>query len=156
MAYITASGQFLPGEPVPNDRMADYIGHLSPQAERMGRLVLRQNRIATRHYAMKPDGSTDWTIARMLAEASRNALADAEIDPKAIGYLATSTTQNDLMVPGLASQLHGELGLPPIETASMQLVCASSMMARPFWRLNPSGRRSVGLSLAKSSGRGKA
>ncbi len=109
--------------------MADYIGHLSPQAERMGRLVLRQNRIATRHYAMKPDGSTDWTIARMLAEASRNALADAEIDPKAIGYLATSTTQNDLMVPGLASQLHGELGLPPIETASMQSVCASSMMA---------------------------
>ena len=129
MVYVTASGQFLPGEPVTNDRMADHIGRLSPQAERLGRLVLRQNRINTRHYAMQPDGSTEWTIAKMLGEAMRDTLHNAEIDAKQIGYLATSTTQNDLMVPGLASQVHGELGLPPLELASMQSVCASSMMA---------------------------
>lgn len=129
MVYVTASGQFLPGEPVSNDRMADHIGRLSPQAERMGRLVLRQNRIKTRHYAMQPDGSTAWTIAKMMGAAMRDTLDNAEIDAKQIGYLATSTTQNDLMVPGLASQVHGELGLPPLELASMQSVCASSMMA---------------------------
>ncbi|MBX7458082.1 hypothetical protein K3152_07465 [Qipengyuania sp. 1NDH17] len=129
MVYITASGQFLPGDPVDNAHMADHIGRLSPQAERLGRLVLRQNRIATRHYAMKPDGTTDWTIAKMLGQAVRSTLDDAEIDAKQVGYLATSTTQNDLMVPGLASQVHGELGLPPLELASMQSVCASSMMA---------------------------
>lgn len=129
MVYVTASGQFLPGEPVTNDRMADHIGRLSPQAERMGRLVLRQNRIKTRHYAMQPDGSTEWTIAKMMGAAMRDTLDNAEIDAKQIGYLATSTTQNDLMVPGLASQVHGELGLPPLELANMQSVCASSMMA---------------------------
>ncbi len=129
MVYITASGQFLPGAPVTNDRMADYIGTLNPAAERLGRLTLRQNRIKTRHYAMNIDGTTDWTVATMLAEAVRNTLAAAEIDPKRIGYLATATTQNDMMVPGLASQLHGALGLPPMEVASLQSVCASSMMA---------------------------
>lgn len=129
MVYITSSGQFLPGEPVPNDRMADFIGALDPAAERLGRLTLRQNRIRTRHYALKPDGTSDWTIARMLAEAARGAIAASELDPRRIGYLATSTTQNDLMVPGLASQVHAELGLPPLELASLQSVCASSMMA---------------------------
>ncbi|MEY4952429.1 MAG: hypothetical protein RL299_853, partial [Pseudomonadota bacterium] len=129
MVFITSSGQFLPGEPVSNDRIAEHIGRLSHAEERLGRLTLRQNRIRTRHYALKPDGTTDWTIATMLAEACRAVLADAELDPRRIGYLATATTQNDIMVPGLASQVHRDLGLPPMEIASLQSVCASSMMA---------------------------
>jgi 3-oxoacyl-[acyl-carrier-protein] synthase-3 len=59
----------------------------------------------------------------------RGVLADAELDAREIGFLATATTQNDLMVPGLASGVHAESGLPPIEVASMQSVCASAMMA---------------------------
>ena len=35
-AYITASGQFLPGEPVGNKEMADYIGRLSPRPSGSG------------------------------------------------------------------------------------------------------------------------
>ena len=57
MTYLTASGQFLPGDPVTNARMGDYIGRLSPNSERLGRLTLRQNRIRTRHYAMDADGN---------------------------------------------------------------------------------------------------
>lgn len=129
MAYITASGQFLPGEPVPNARIANHIGLLSPSAERLGRMTLRQNRIRTRHYAMDAAGETEWSVAAMLAEAMRAALVEAEIDARSVGYLATATTQNDLMVPGLASQVHAALALPPLEIASLQSVCASSMMA---------------------------
>ena len=40
--YVTATAQCLPGAAVTNDRMADYIGRLSPEAERFGRLTLRQ------------------------------------------------------------------------------------------------------------------
>ncbi len=128
-AYLTASGQFLPGPPIDNAAMVDHIGRLSPQAERLGRLTLRQNGIRTRHYAIAADGSTEWTVAKLAAAAARDALADAEIDARDIGLLATATTQNDLMVPGLASGVHAELGLPPCEIASLQSVCASSMMA---------------------------
>jgi len=129
MVYVTASGQFLPGEPVPNSRIGDHIGRLSRESERLGALVLRQNRIRTRHYAMDAAGHSDWTVATMLAEAMRATLNAAEIGAAEVGYLATATTQNDIMVPGLASQVHAALGLPPLEVASLQSVCASSMMA---------------------------
>lgn len=127
--YVTAAAQFLPGPPVGNDAMADHIGRLSPEAERFGRLTLRQNRIRTRHYAIRPDGSSDWTVAKLAGEAVRGVIAVAEVDRERIGFLATATTQNDMMVPGLASGVHAESGLPPIELASLQSVCASSMMA---------------------------
>ena len=127
--YVTASAQFLPGPPVGNDAMADHIGRLSPEAERFGRLTLRQNRIRTRHYAIRPDGSSDWTVAKLAGEAVRGVIANAEAGRERIGFLATATTQNDMMVPGLASGVHAESGLPPIELASLQSVCASSMMA---------------------------
>ena len=125
--FVTTTAQFLPGEPVGNDRMADYIGRLSPAAERLGRLTLRQNRIRTRHYAMRPDGSSDWTVAKLAAQAVRGVVDEAEVDARDIGFLATATTQNDMMVPGLASGVHAALGLPPTEVASFQSVCASSM-----------------------------
>ncbi|MEN3952082.1 3-oxoacyl-[acyl-carrier-protein] synthase III C-terminal domain-containing protein [Iodidimonas sp. SYSU 1G8] len=109
--------------------MADHIGRLSPEAERLGRLTLRQNRIRTRHYAIRPDGSSDWTVARLAARAVDDVLGGAELDAADVGFLATATTQNDTMVPGLASGVHAEAGLPPMEIASLQSVCASAMMA---------------------------
>ncbi|WP_222950654.1 3-oxoacyl-[acyl-carrier-protein] synthase III C-terminal domain-containing protein [Sphingomonas sp. JC676] len=125
--YVTATAQCLPGAPVGNEAMVEYIGRLSPEAERLGRLTLRQNRIRGRHYAIRPDGSSDWTVAKLAGRAVRGVLA--QTDPQRVGFLATATTQNDLLVPGLASGVHAESGLPPIEVASLQSVCASSMMA---------------------------
>jgi 3-oxoacyl-[acyl-carrier-protein] synthase-3 len=127
--YVTAAAQCLPGPPVGNEAMADHIGRLSPEAERFGRLTLRQNRIRTRHYAIRPDGGSDWTVAKLAGQAVRSLIDGAEVTRGRIGFLATATTQNDLMVPGLASGVHAESGLPPIEIASLQSVCASSVMA---------------------------
>lgn len=129
LAFITASGACLPGEPVDNTRMAEHIGCISPAAERRGRLALRRNRIRTRHYAIAPDGTTSWTLAKLGAAAAREALERSGLDSRKVGLLASATTQNDLLVPGLASGVHHELGLPPLEIASCQSVCASSMMA---------------------------
>ena len=127
--YVTAAAQCLPGPPIGNEAMADHIGRLSPEAERFGRLTLRQNRIKTRHYAIRPDGGSDWTVAKLAGQAVRSLIDGAEVARGRIGFLATATTQNDLMVPGLASGVHAESGLPPIEIASLQSVCASSVMA---------------------------
>ena len=98
--YINATAQCLPGPPIGNREMVDYIGRLSPEAERFGRLTLRQNRIRHRHYAIRPDGSSDWTVARLAGRAVRDLVAGAEVDADEIGFLATATTQNDLLVPG--------------------------------------------------------
>lgn len=127
--YVTATAQCLPGAPIANDEMADYIGRLSPEAERFGRLTLRQNGIRHRHYAIRPDGTSDWTVAKLAGSAVRSLIDEAGLDKGRIGFLATATTQNDMLVPGLSSGVHAESGLPPIEVASLQSVCASSMMA---------------------------
>lgn len=128
-AFVTASGQFLPGPPIDNKEMVDFIGRLSPAAERLGRLTLRQNGIKSRHYAIEPDGSTRWTVAGLAGEAVKDALGQASLDPSEITLLAAATTQHDLMVPGFASGVHAASGLGPIELASHQSVCASAMMA---------------------------
>ena len=128
-AYITAAAQCLPGLAVDNQHMVDHIGRLSPEAERLGRLTLRQNRIRTRHYATRPDGTSEWTVAKLAAAAGQRVIDTAGIRPAGIGFLATATTQADGLVPGLASGVHAAMGLPPLEVASLQSVCASSMMA---------------------------
>lgn len=138
-AYLTASGQFLPGPPIDNKQMVEVIGRLSPAAERLGRLTLRQNGIKTRHYAIKPDGSTEWTVAKLAARAVGDALGRAALDPGEVGLLAAATTQNDLLVPGFASGVHAASGLGPVEVASHQSVCASAMMAFKNAVLNVKG-----------------
>lgn len=128
-AYITSTGAFLPGEPIPSDQMERYLGVISERRSRLGRLVLRQNGIKTRHYALTPEGTYLHSNAQMGARAVRDALDRGQIDPRKLSFLATATTQGDLLVPGFASAVHGELGLGPMELASFQSVCASSMMA---------------------------
>jgi 3-oxoacyl-[acyl-carrier-protein] synthase-3 len=125
-----------------------HIGVVSPLASRLGRLVLRQNGIRTRHYAMDAEGRTTTTSARMGADAARDLLGRAEIAPAAVTHLATATTQADGLVPGLASGVHHELGLPPLEIASCQSVCASSMMAlKNSWLQVASGEHDASLAV---------
>lgn len=119
----------MPGEPVSNDNMENYIGRIGGQASRNRALVLRQNRIKTRHYALSDDGTPRYSNAEMAALAVRDAVEKSEISLGDISYLATSTTISDVLLPGLASHVHAGLGLPPIEVASFQSVCASSLMA---------------------------
>ena len=128
-SFITGTGAFLPGEPIPNDRMEDFIGRVGGRKSSVGQRALRWNGIDTRHYALTPDGSIRHTGASMSAAAVRAALDDAGLGREDLDLLATATTQGDYLVPGHASAVHGELGGGPLELASFQSVCASSLMA---------------------------
>ncbi|MEZ0223722.1 MAG: beta-ketoacyl-ACP synthase III [Alphaproteobacteria bacterium] len=127
--YINSLGVFLPGAPVANDQIEDYIGKIGGAPSRYRALVLRQNRIRSRHYAVDTSGAPLHSNANMAAAAIKSALGKSEVKANDIAYLATSTTIGDLMVPGLASHVHAELGIPPVEVASFQSVCASALMA---------------------------
>jgi 3-oxoacyl-[acyl-carrier-protein] synthase-3 len=128
--YINAIGSFLPGEPISNEAMENYIGKINGQKSRLGPLILRQNRIKKRHYAMGQDGTTIWTAASLVAKAINQALQESEVMPRDVSFLAAATSQSDFLVPGFASMVHGELkDFPALELASFQSVCASSMMA---------------------------
>lgn len=128
-AFITGTGVFLPGEPVPNDRMEDFIGRVGGRASSIGQRALRWNGIDTRHYALTPAGEALHSNASMSAAAVMTALRDAGLGRESLQFLATATTQGDLLVPGHGSAVHGELGGGALELASFQSVCVSSLMA---------------------------
>jgi 3-oxoacyl-[acyl-carrier-protein] synthase-3 len=130
--YITGTGAFLPGEAIENDQMEAYLGRLPGGCSALGRRALRWNGIGRRHYALDRDGRWLHSNASMCADAARQALDAAGLDRGDLDCLAAATTQGDLLVPGHASAVHGELGGGGLELASFQSVCASSLMAAKY------------------------
>ncbi len=128
-AYITGTGVFLPGEPVPVERMEDHLGRIGGRDSLLGRRALRWNGVETRHYALAADGRATHSNAGMCAQAVRAALEAAALELEDLSFLAAATTQGDYLVPGHAANVHGELGGGPLEIASFQSVCGSSLMA---------------------------
>jgi 3-oxoacyl-[acyl-carrier-protein] synthase-3 len=128
-AYITATGAFLPGDPVDNEQLAARFGADTRRSAALRRRTLAANGIKTRHYATGDAGLTLMLNEELAAEAARRALADRGLGPKQVSMLATGTTQGDLLVPGFASMVHGRLGGGPMELLSAAGVCASGMAA---------------------------
>lgn len=127
--FITGSGSFLPGAPVGNREMESRIGLLGGHSGKLKSATLRQNGIRQRHYAIDAEGNYRFTNAGMAARAVAAACDQARLEPAALDFLAASTTQGDMLVPGHASAVHAELGAGALELASFQSVCGSSMMA---------------------------
>lgn len=127
--YINSVGKFLPGDPVPNDEMEDYLGYIGGKPSRLKSRMLKQNGIRFRHYAIDREGHVRYWNSEMAAIAARDALSRSSLDLKDIRLLAAATSQGDLLAPGFASMVHGELRLPPCEIASYHGICASGMMA---------------------------
>jgi 3-oxoacyl-[acyl-carrier-protein] synthase-3 len=127
--FINSLGIFLPGQPIPNSQMENYLGCIHGKPSRFRSTALRQNKIKTRYYALDDNGVQQYGSADMAAIAIQEALRKSEANLNDITYLATSATLGDVLVPGLASHVHANLKLPPIEIASFQSVCASVLMA---------------------------
>src|SRR5262249_22511210 len=115
--------------PVGSDRMEDYLGRIHGKKSLLGRRALGWNGIETRHYAAGADGVFTHSNAEMAALAVRAALDDAGADLRSLAFLSAATTQGDYLVPGHASTVHACLEAPPLEVASFQSVCGSSLMA---------------------------
>lgn len=128
--YITSIGKFLPGSPIGNDEIEDYLGRVGGKGSKSKRRILEQNQIRYRHYAIDKEQKSQYTNAEMASLAIHDALErNAEALNDQIGFLAVATTQGDLLVPGFASMVHAETQLPVMEIATHHGVCASGMHA---------------------------
>ncbi|HOY04725.1 MAG TPA: 3-oxoacyl-[acyl-carrier-protein] synthase III C-terminal domain-containing protein [Saprospiraceae bacterium] len=127
--FITSTGVFLPGEPISNDEMEDYLGRINGSPSAAKSRVLKQNGIQSRHYAIDKNQKTLYQNADLAAHAIENTLEAVTFDPKKVQLLATGTTQGDLPVPGFASTVHARSGFGRCELASFQSVCSSGVMA---------------------------
>ncbi|MBC9932239.1 beta-ketoacyl-ACP synthase III [Chitinophaga qingshengii] len=127
--YITAAGKYLPGEPVHNDEIEEYLGLISGKPSRSKTRMLSQNGIQSRHYAIDKQQRTTHTVSGMTARAIEDCLHRNGTSKEDIDFISAATTQSDLPVPGFASMVHADLGNPACEIASHQSVCAAGLMA---------------------------
>ncbi|MCX6296125.1 MAG: hypothetical protein NTX97_08660, partial [Bacteroidetes bacterium] len=67
--YINKIAKFLPGNPVNNDEIEEYLGYINGKKSRSKSIVLRNNQITKRYYAIDKQGNSTYSNAQMAAEA---------------------------------------------------------------------------------------
>ena len=145
-AFITAVSAFLPGQPVGNDDLERYLGKVDRIAARTRQIILANNGIETRHYAIDPEtGATTHSNAQLAAEAVRRLYLPAGTGRSAFECLCCGTSSPDQLMPGHASMVHGELGVGPCEVVSTAGICLSGITALKY------GAMSVALGLTNSA-----
>ena len=127
--FITSLGKFLPGDPVGNEDMEAILGKIGGKPSKLREKILASNGIQTRYYAIDHEQQTVYQNCEMAAHSIRDALQRSSVGLNEIELLATGTSHGDLVVPGFGSMVHGELGNPSCEVASLQGVCASGVQA---------------------------
>ncbi|MBU0482883.1 MAG: beta-ketoacyl-ACP synthase III [Proteobacteria bacterium] len=127
-AYITDIASFLPNDPVDNDEMEKILGMVNDLPSRTKKIILRNNGIKHRYYAIDPaTGRTTHTNAQLAAEAVKNLQPYAGFTVNDIELLSCGTSAPDQFMPGHASMVHGEVGGKKCETVSTAGVCLSGI-----------------------------
>lgn len=134
--YINDIQVFLPNEAVDNSEIEDVLGQVGPRPSRAKKMILRSNKIKTRHYAIdKKTGKTTHTNAQIAAEAIRK-LQSKAFDINSIELLACGTTIPDQLMPNHALMVHGELGIPSCEVIATAGICLSGTMSLKYGYLS--------------------
>jgi len=128
--YITNTSSFFPNEPVSNDDMESYLGFIDDKPSKSKRIVLRNNGIKNRFYALNKGGKSTHTNAEMTAKAVRSLFNNDAAKLNAIELLTCGTSSPDQMMPSHAVMVHGALPeTKNIEVVSPAGVCCAGMHA---------------------------
>ena len=128
--FVTRVSGFLPNDPISNDEMEEYLGYINGEPSRARRLVLRNNGIKQRYYAMEKGGKLTHTNAQIAFEAVKR-LAGNGIELKDFEVMAAGTSSPDQFMPSHASQVHGYMP-HPMEIISPSGACCAGMGALKY------------------------
>lgn len=135
--YINDMAICMPNTPVSNDEIERVLGRVDDLASRSRRVVLKTNGIKSRYYALdRHTGELTHTNAQLAAEAVRKLNPYADFSTAHIQCLCCGTTSPDLLFPGHALMVQGELGLPACEAVTAAGICISGMIAFKYAYMN--------------------
>src|SRR6187549_3068464 len=128
--YINRTGNFFPNDPVSNDEMEEYLGLIDGKPSKAKKIVLRNNGIKRRFYALTREGKPTHTNAEMTALAIKKLFRENPEDLKKVDLLSCGTSSPDQMMPSHGVMVHGWLPeTGAIEVVSPSGVCCASMHA---------------------------
>lgn len=129
--YITKAAKYLPNEAVSNDEMEQYLGLINDTASKARRIILRNNKITSRYYAVDKTGKSTHTNA----ELTRNAIVklfDENFTDQDLEVLSCGTSSPDIIAPSHAAMVHGLLKNKSVELNSSMGICCSGMNALKY------------------------
>lgn len=130
--YINNIQSFLPNEPVTNEQMESVLGQIGDRPSRARKMILRSNKIKSRHYAIDPNsGEITHSNAQLTAEAIKK-LANEQFDINQIELLACGTSIPDQLLPNHGLMVHGELAIPSCEVVATSGICLSGTMSLKY------------------------
>src|SRR5579872_200798 len=128
--YINSTSAFFPNSPVSNDEMEEYLGYIDGRPSKSKKIVLRNNGIINRYYALDKNGKSTHTNAQMTALAVKELFKANPEKIKEIELLSCGTSSPDQMMPSHGVMTHGLLPeLEAIEVVSPAGVCCAGMHA---------------------------
>jgi 3-oxoacyl-[acyl-carrier-protein] synthase-3 len=129
--YITRISKFLPNKPISNDEMESKLGIIDGKASKARRIVLRNNQIKTRYYAIDEKGKVTHNNAQLTKEAVE-LLCDDNFKSNQIEILSCGTSSPDQILPSHAAMVHGFLKNGNMELNSPSGACCSGMNALKY------------------------
>ena len=133
--YINRLSKFLPNEPVSNDEMEDILGLINGLSSKAKPLILRNNQIKTRYYALDKNGNATHSNAELTKRAVEK-LFDEKFRLEDIDVLSCGTSSPDQILPAHAAMVHGLLGGHRIEINSTTGACSAGVQALKFGYLS--------------------
>ncbi len=134
-AYITRIAKYLPNDPVPNDEIENILGRINGLSSRAKPLILRNNQIKSRYYALDRAGKSTHTNAEITARAVEKLFDDA-FGLSDMEVLSCGTSTPDQMLPSHAAMVHGVLGGRSTEINSTTGACSAGIQALKFGHLS--------------------
>lgn len=135
--FINDIAVFLPNEPVTNDEIENVLGKISNISSKTRHIVLKNNKIETRYYAIDPaTGHLTHNNAQLTAKAIRKLRPYRSFDINSIQCLCCGTASPDLLLPGHALMVLGELEGPECEAVTTAGICISGMAALKYAYMN--------------------
>ena len=129
--YITRLSKYLPNKPIGNDQMEEKLGKIDGETSKARRIVLRNNKIKTRYYAIDDEGNVTHNNAQLVSEAIEK-LCDDNFSKNDIELLSCGTSSPDQILPSHASMVHGFLKNGNVEVNSPSGACCSGMNALKY------------------------
>jgi len=128
--YINATSAFFPNHPVSNDEMEEYLGYIDGRPSKSKKIVLRNNGIINRYYALDKQGKSTHTNAQMTALAVKELFKNDPAKLKEVELLSCGTSSPDQVMPSHGVMTHGWLPeAEAIEVVSPSGVCCAGMHA---------------------------
>ncbi len=131
--YINHTSAYFPNDPVSNDEMEEYLGYINNKPSKSKKIVLRNNGITNRYYALNKERKSTHTNAQMTAEAIKALFSDQPDKIREVQLLACGTSSPDQVMPSHGVMTHGQVPeIGSIEVVSPAGVCCAGMHALKY------------------------